>query len=79
MVMSDTNVIYLSCDTVLDIPAERVLSSAIESDLDEAIIVGVDKLGELYFAGTMAEPAKIVWLLECAKQIVLTKQLAHSL
>ena len=60
-------VVILGGVTTLDIPAERVLNGGLEADLKDAVLIGRDQNGELYFAGTTSDAAKIVWLMEVAK------------
>lgn len=62
-----SNVVELSCQTTLDLPAERILSKALDADLDTAIVVGYDKDGDLYFASTTADGGNVLWLFEKAK------------
>lgn len=65
------DVIDLPVITTLDIPAERILSSAIEKGIETAVVVGWDKEGELYFASSVADGGEVLWLLEKAKQALL--------
>ncbi len=60
-------VVILDLITSLDIPAERVLSRAIDADITQAIVIGRDKDGDLYFASSVADGAEILWLIERAK------------
>ncbi|MBA2125076.1 hypothetical protein DLM45_02395 [Hyphomicrobium methylovorum] len=62
-----SNVVELNCETTLDIPAERILSKALGSELNTAIVVGYDKDGDLYFASTTADGGTVLWLFEQAK------------
>jgi hypothetical protein len=62
-----TNVVELNCIGTLDLPAERILSKALDADLDTAIVVGYDKDGDLYFASTTADGGNVLWLFEKAK------------
>lgn len=62
-----SNVVELRCQTTLDLPAERVLTKALEADLETAIVVGYDKDGSFYFASTTADGGNVVWLFEKAK------------
>lgn len=57
--------------TKLDLPPERVLSSAVAADLDAAIVVGWDKEGEFYFASSYAAGPEVLWLLEIARTKLL--------
>jgi len=60
-------VVELDIVTSLDVPAERVLRKATEAELRAVVVVGVDKDGELYFASSLADSARIIWHLERAK------------
>ena len=64
-------VVLLEGVTSLDIPSERVLESAITVGLNDAIVIGWDKDGELYFASSIADGADVLWLLEKAKKELL--------
>ncbi len=66
-------VITLNCITKLDLPVDRVLDGAKEK-LKSAVILGYDKDGEYYFAGTYAGTHEVLWLLEKAKQAVLNQE-----
>lgn len=47
--------------TCLDLPADRVLRRALESELDGVIVLGVTKDGDDYFASSWADGAEVVW------------------
>jgi len=66
-----TNVIELPVVTTLDIPPERILRKAADADLQEVIIIGTSKEGDLYFAGSMADGGNALWLIEKAKKALL--------
>jgi len=53
--------------TCLPIPVERVLKSALEADLDTVLVIGYDKEGGFYFAGSQASGPENVWLCEMGK------------
>lgn len=65
------NVIAFPGVTTLDIEPSKVLSSAIEQDLDSAIVIGRDKDGSLYFAASGGDAFETLWLLEIAKRELL--------
>lgn len=67
--MSD-NVIPLGCVTRLKLPVDRVLEGA-KDRLDDVVIMGYDKDGELYFASTYADGGEVLWLLEKCKIALL--------
>ena len=54
--------------TRLDIPVSRVLKAAREAKLSEAVVIGYDKDGDFFFAGSKADGAQALWLLELAKK-----------
>ena len=60
-------VIELPVITTLDISAERVIRGAAEADLEEVIIIGVDKDGDFYLAFSRADAGTIIFHLEKAK------------
>lgn len=55
----------------LDLPAERVLQSAIDAKIKTALVLGYDADGEFYFASTKADGGDIIWLMEIAKKKLL--------
>ncbi len=65
------NVHILPVITSLDIPAERVLNSALAKELDRVVVMGYDKDGAEYFASSMADGADVVWLAERIKKKLL--------
>ena len=69
--MSD-NVITLNNITKLDLPVDRVLEAAKEN-LECVILIGWDNSGDLYFASTIADCGEVNWLLDKAKQALLTE------
>lgn len=64
-------IIEFKGETKLDISPEKVLSAAIEADLDSAIVIGRDKDGHLYFAASSGDIFDTNWLLDIAKQELL--------
>ena len=64
-------VVLMGGVTRLDLPPERVLEAAITFGLTDAIVIGWDKEGELYFASSIACDADILWLLEKSKKELL--------
>lgn len=59
-----SNIIILPVVTTLDIPAERILTQAIEADLKEAMVIGTNKGGVFFFAATFGDGGNVLWLLE---------------
>lgn len=60
-------IIELDVDTVLDLPAERVLRKATEQDLEAVVVIGWTKEGDLYFDSSYANGPEALWLIELAK------------
>jgi len=54
-----------------DIPAERVLQSALESEVDKVVIIGYDKDGEEFMASSIADGGTVLWLMERLKKKLL--------
>lgn len=69
--MSDDNVIVMSVSTRLDIPAERVLTAALDADIKTAVVIGWDADGDFYFASSAADGGDVLWLLEMARKQLL--------
>lgn len=61
------NVVNFDGVTRLDISAEKVLEQANQSSLENAVVIGYDTNGELYFASSFADGGDVLWLLERAK------------
>lgn len=68
------NVIPLGNITKLDLNPDIVLENT-KGKLDNFVIVGFDKDGELYFSSTQADGGDVMWLLEKAKQALLNVEL----
>jgi hypothetical protein len=66
-----SNVVILPVVTTLDIPAERILTQAIEADLKEAMIIGTSKDGSFFFAATFGDGGNVLWLLEKARIAIM--------
>lgn len=69
------NVVTLDVMTRLDIPAERVLSTALERDLESVIILGYDKDGHEYMSSSMSSGPEIIWLLERLKLLLVSGEI----
>ena len=67
---NQSNVVYLPCETTLDIPPDRVLEGA-NDKLESVVVIGNDKDGNLYFASSMGDNAHTLWIMEQAKQFLL--------
>ena len=66
-----SNVVDLDCATLLDIPAEKMLTAAIDANLKHILIIGEDQDGEEHLATSTSDLALIVWMLERAKLEIL--------
>jgi hypothetical protein len=64
-------VIETSFVTKLDVPAERVLQTAGQADLEIAVVVGWTADGNLYFASSAASAPQVLWLLGLAQKQLL--------
>ena len=64
------NVVQFSGITTLDIDADAVLSSPIGT-LDTAIVAGIDKGGNEYFASSYGSVAETLFMLERFKKMLL--------
>lgn len=71
--MSGDNVVFLENETTLDVPPERVLSSAAEAKLNEVIVIGTADSGEFYFASSSGDGPVLLWLLERAKAALMDR------
>ncbi len=65
------DVIILDMETRLDIPAERVLQAAIDSQLKNVVLIGIDENDAYYFASSLANKETILWLVEAFKKELL--------
>lgn len=63
-----SNIIPFPGITSLNIPPERVLSAALEADLDGAVVIGWTKDGKFYAASSYADGADVMFLCEMVKQ-----------
>jgi hypothetical protein len=63
-------VVNLSIDTLNHVPVNKVVGGA-EEHLKEAIVIGWDNDGQLYFAASVVSKYEILWLIEQAKAMLL--------
>lgn len=61
-----SNVVPIGCITTLDIPADRVLETAIDK-LKSVVLIGYDNDGNEYFASSVADGGTVLWLIERCK------------
>lgn len=64
--------------TSLDILPERVLTGALEADLETVVLVGMTKDGELYIGMSQASVAENVLLLEVAKHQLVVDSMTQE-
>lgn len=64
-------VVELDVMTRLDVPSERLLQKAIDAKITDAVIIGYDQDGELWFASSKADGGDVLWLMEKAKKALL--------
>ena len=69
--MSEDNVVILPVETTLDLPAERILTAAIEADLPEVFVLGKEQDGRLYFAGNTSDLGSALLLMERARAMIV--------
>ena len=62
--MSDDNIVELNCITKLDLPPEKVLSRAIDKDLESVVVVGITKDGDEFFASSMSDGGTAIYWLQ---------------
>ena len=67
-------VVVLDCLTRHDIPPERVLQKALESDLEGVVVMGYGRDGSRYFASSYADGGTVLWLAERMKQELLAME-----
>lgn len=65
-------VVELDVETLLDLPAERILRRALEADLEGVVVIGWCGDGTRYFASSYAAGPEVLWLLETAKRDLLS-------
>lgn len=65
------NIIHLDVLTTLDIPPERVLSGAIEADLDTVVVIGWTRDDEFWASASTSDVADLLLLLEMLKKELL--------
>lgn len=66
-----SNIIPLHCLTTQHIPPDKVLQEAV-GKLDDVLVVGRDKDGELYIAASFNEPGSVLLYMELAKTELLS-------
>jgi hypothetical protein len=64
--------------TSLDILPERVLTGALEADLETVVLVGMTKDGALYMGTSQASIAENVLLLEVAKHQLIIDSMTQE-
>lgn len=69
------NVIDFTGITKLDLPAEKILSTALTKNLNTVVILGYDEKGNFYFASCKSDGGEVLWLLELAKCKLMKKSI----
>lgn len=69
--MGDEKIVPWGGVTRLDLSPERVLTKAVELDLEGVVIAGWTKDGQEYFATTYADGGDVLWLIEKFKKALL--------
>ena len=64
--------------TFLDILPEKVLTGALEADLETIVVIGMTKDGSLYVGTSQASQAENVFLLEVAKQQIIIDSMTQE-
>lgn len=54
-----------------NLPAKDVLEDAESAGLTDAVVLGWDKAGNMYFKSSYADGPNVLWLLEQARDAVL--------
>lgn len=65
------DILEFSGPTRLSIPVDRVLDRAKDAGLSEVVVIGYDKDGAFYFAGSEADGPNNLWLLALAQKKLL--------
>lgn len=69
--LKKSNVHILDVVTKHNIPAQRVLLSALEHGLESVVLTGYDNEGKEYFASSIADGGEALWLLKrCEKSLL---------
>lgn len=71
----DGKLLFLDRPTTLPVLVERVLQRAIEEDLAEVIVIGMDKSDEFYFAMSESDTDKLMAQLDIAKAMLLNARM----
>ena len=67
----DENLVDFDGITTLDIEPDKVLKGGIKAKMKVAILIGVLENDDLYFASSLGDTTKVLWLLEIAKKDLL--------
>jgi hypothetical protein len=65
------NIVPFTGPTRHNTETKSVLESALAIELEECVVIGVDKTGELYFASSMADGGSVLWWMAKAKKALL--------
>jgi len=71
MMTETSNVVDLVAYVTGDRPPEAVLDAARTAHLDPVVVIGRDAAGDLSVSSSDGDPAQVLYLLECARRVVL--------
>lgn len=61
------DVVILPVISSLDCPAERIMSLAMQQDLEKVVVIGYHKDGTEFFGSSIADGGTVLWLMERTK------------
>jgi hypothetical protein len=71
--LQDAKVKILPVVTSLDIPAERVLQAAMDTELTSAVVMGYRRSdGGMFFASSLADGGNVLWLMAKCEHALVT-------
>ncbi len=65
------NVVVLGGPNTVDLPPARVLAGALEANLESVLVLGLDKDGREYFAGSTSDAGLVLCLVERFKYMIM--------
>jgi len=69
-----SNIIEFGGMTTLDLPPDKVLTSAV-GELNGCLVIGYDQKGGFYFASSYGDDRQILWMIEQAKKQLLETEI----
>lgn len=67
------DVVSIGTETTIDLPIEKVLGAALEADLEQVILIGVTRGGEVYHASTTSDIPEMLFRAEMFKRQLLER------